>query len=196
MGSDSRRLKQLRGKPLKDYLKQVEHPGTDLVIVLQDVEDPVNVGAAFRIADACDARELALTGTTPVPPHPSIAGIGRGTHRRVNWSYSDSAPGAIQGFKERGYTSCAIEVASNSAPYYEVEYPDKVCLVLGNEYYGVAKRTITVCDMAIYIPMYGKVMSLNVHVALGVAAYHIIHSDRILERRYATRNRGAGNPDE
>ena len=184
MESESRRMKQLRGKPLKDYLKQVEHPRTDLVIVLQDVEDPVNVGAAFRIADACDARELTLTGTTPVPPHPSIAGIGRGTHRRVNWRYSDSAPEAIQGFKERGYTSCAIEVASNSLPYYEVEYPDKVCLVLGNEYYGVAKRTISVCDMAIYIPMYGKVMSLNVHVALGIAAYHIIHSDRMRGRRH------------
>ena len=184
MDSENRRMKQLRGKPLKDYLKQVQHPGTNLVIVLQDVEDPVNVGAAFRIADACDARELALTGTTPVPPHPSIAGIGRGTHRRVKWSYLDSAPEVIQGFKERGYISCAIEVASNSVPYYEVEYPNKVCLVLGNEYYGVAKRTISVCDMAIYIPMYGKVMSLNVHVALGIAAYHIIHSERIRSHRY------------
>ena len=127
MDSENRRMKQLRGKSLKDYLKQVQHPGTNLVIVLQDVEDPVNVGAAFRIADACDARELALTGTTPVPPHPSIAGIGRGTHRRVKWSYLDSAPEVIQGFKERGYISCAIEVASNSVPYYEVEYPNKVC---------------------------------------------------------------------
>ena len=102
MASESRRLKQLRGKPLKDYLKQVEHPGTDLVILLQDVEDPVNVGAAFRIADACDARELALTGTTPAPPHPSIAGIGRGTHRRVNWSQSNSASEAIQDFRSAG----------------------------------------------------------------------------------------------
>ena len=56
--------------------------------------------------------------------------------------------------------------------------------MLGNEYYGVAKRTISVCDMAIYIPMYGKVMSLNVHVALGIAAYHIIHSERIRSHRY------------
>jgi len=173
-------MKQLRGKPLKDYLKQIEHPGMELVFVLQDVEDPVNVGAAFRIADACGVHELSLTGTTPSPPHPSIAGIGRGTHRRVNWSSTESAAEAIQTFKERGYVCFALEVASNAIPYYEGVYPDKVCLVVGNEYYGVAKRTMSVCDMAVYVPMYGKVMSLNVHVALGIAAYHIIHSSRIL----------------
>jgi tRNA (guanosine-2'-O-)-methyltransferase len=172
-------MKQLRGKPLKDYLKKVEQPGLDLVLVLQDVEDPVNVGAAFRIADACGARELALAGTTPSPPHPSIAGIGRGTHRRVNWSYRDSAAEAIQAFKESGYMSFALEVASGSVPYYDGEYRDKVCLVVGNEYYGVAKRTISACDRAVYVPMYGKVMSLNVHVALGIVAYHIVHNERL-----------------
>ena len=46
-------MKQLRGKPLKDFLKQAEPPQRELVFVLQDVQDPVNVGSAFRIADAC-----------------------------------------------------------------------------------------------------------------------------------------------
>ena len=51
-------MKQLRGKPLKDFLKQSEQPERELVFILQDVQDPINVGSAFRIADACRVKEL------------------------------------------------------------------------------------------------------------------------------------------
>ena len=171
-------MKQLEGKALTDFLRRAERPAMELVFVLQDVEDPINVGAAFRIADACDVEELILTGLSPCPPAPSIAGIARGTHRRVPWSYTRYASDAIEALKGQGYTSFALEVTSESAPYYDVTYPDKVCLIVGNEGRGVSRRTLAVCDQAIYLPMYGKIGSLNVHVALGIAAYHILHSHR------------------
>ena len=171
-------MKQLIGKRLTDFLRQVERPDIDLVFVLQDVADPVNVGAAFRLADACGVREMVLAGLSPCPPHATIAGIGRGTHRRVPWSYTKYASDAIERCKAQGYTGCAIEVASGSLPYYAVAYPKKLCLVVGHEHYGVSRRTLDACDLAIYIPMYGNTMSLNVHVALGIAAFHILHAQR------------------
>ena len=171
-------MKQLNRKALTNFLRQLERPKTELVFILQDVEDPINVGAAFRIADGCGVREIVLTGVSPCPPHPSIAGIGRGTHRRLNWSYTKYAADAIETLKAQGYKSCALEVASGAVPYYEVDYPDKVCLIVGNEYHGVTRRTLDACDLAIFIPMYGKIESLNVHVALGIAAYHILHHSR------------------
>ena len=171
-------MKQLTGKDLKHFLKQVERPEVDLVFVLQDVEDPVNVGAAFRIADACDARELILTGLSPCPPHETIAGVGRGTHRRINWRYTKSAPEAIEALKAQGYTCYALEITPDAVPYHHVVYPQRVCLVPGNEFRGVSKRTLAACDQAIYIPMYGKVGSLNVHVALGIVAFHVLHAQR------------------
>src|ERR687883_366426 len=73
-------------------------------------------------------------------------------------------------------STCAIEIASGAQPYYAVDYPRKVCLVVGNEYHGVTRRTLDACDAAIFLPMYGKIESLNVHVALGIASYHILHS--------------------
>ena len=63
---------------------------------------------------------------------------------------------------------------------------DKVCVIVGNEYHGVTRRTLDACDHAIYLPMYGKIESLNVHVALGIAAYHILHSQRILSHNNGT----------
>ena len=169
-------MKQLKGKALKDFLRQAERPPMELVIVLQDVEDPVNVGAAFRIADGCDARLLVLAGTTSNPPDQTIAGVGRGTHRRVPWVHADSAATAVVSLREEGYTACAVEVADRSRPYYEVAYSAKLCLVVGNEYHGVTRRTLSECDMAVYIPMYGKIKSLNVHVALAITAFHALHS--------------------
>ena len=75
-------MKQLRGKPLHDFLRRTRRPGIDLVFLLQDIEDPVNVGAAFRIADACGVAEMILTGISARPPHPLIAKVGRGRDRQ------------------------------------------------------------------------------------------------------------------
>ena len=168
-------MKQLRNKELKHFLRQSGSPARELVFVLQDVEDPVNVGAAFRIGDACGVREIVLAGISAHPPHPTIAGIGRGTHRRVPWRTTKYAADAVEEYKDEDYLACALEVASDAVPYHTVEYPKKVCLIVGNEFRGISRRTFDVCDMAIYLPMYGKVGSLNVHVALAVATYHILH---------------------
>jgi tRNA (guanosine-2'-O-)-methyltransferase len=171
-------MKQLIGKPLKDFLRKDERPSGNLAFVLQDVDDPVNVGAAFRIADACDARALVLAGSTPRPPNETIHGVGRGTHRRVPWSYSERTDEALLDLKARGYRVYAVEVTGDAVPYYAAAYPESVCLVVGNEHHGVTRRTLAACDAAIYIPMYGRIRSLNVHVALGIAAYHVLHRDR------------------
>ena len=169
-------MKQLRGKPLKNFLKRAERPDRELIFILQDVEDPVNVGSAFRIADAAGVREIILTGISARPPHPLIRKVGRGRDRRVQWSYVEHAADAILALKSRDYISCALEITAASALYNQTEYPDKLCLIVGHEDHGVTKRTLAACDMTIYIPMYGKGASMNVHVSLGIAAYHILHS--------------------
>ena len=68
-----------------------------------------------------------------------------------------------------------MEVTAQSIRYDEVDYPEKICLIVGHEDHGVTKRTLAVCDMIIFLPMYGAGASLNVHVSLGIAAYHILH---------------------
>ena len=168
-------MKQLRGKPLKDFLKRAKPPKKELVFILQDVQDPVNVGSAFRIADACRVKEVILTGISAQPSHPLVRKVGRGKHRRVKWRYTEQAADAIVALKSDGYMSFALEVTAQSIPYDMVDYPDKICLIVGHEDHGVTKRTLAACDIIIYLPMYGTGTSLNVHVSLGIAAYHILH---------------------
>jgi len=66
-------------------------------------------------------------------------------------------------------------LANDAVPYQEYDYPEKTCLVVGHEDHGVTKAVLNECDAAVFLPMYGKGRSLNVHVALSIVLYHILH---------------------
>lgn len=170
-------MKQLRGTPLKRFLRSLPPPPrpTELVIICQSVAYPVNVGSVFRIADALDAAEVVLTGITPTPPHPTITKVGRGKERRVPWRYMERPEAAIETARREGFWLVALEITDTCQPYYTVDYPDRVALVLGNEDHGVTRASLSLCDTAIFVPMYGKGKSLNVHVSLAVVGYYLLH---------------------
>lgn len=169
-------MKQLRGTPLKRFLRSLERPDeVELVIVCQSVAYPVNVGSVFRIADALDAAEVVLTGISPTPPHPTIAKVARDKQRSMAWRYVERPETALAELKTRGFWIAALEISESSRPYYAVQYPRQVALVLGNEDHGVTRSCLALCDAALFVPMYGHGKSLNVHVALAVVGYHILH---------------------
>lgn len=183
-------MKLLHGTPLKRFLRdwRRDHPITrDVVLVLQSVSYPVNVGSLFRIADALKVRKMVLCSATPTPPNATISKVGRNRHHDLPWEYEKRAEDAILALREEGYHICALELTDESTPYYEMAYPDKVCLVLGNEDHGVSNSVLELCDSAVFIPMYGKGLSLNVHVSAAVALYHIRHGAAAESYRGAAR---------
>ena len=149
-------------------------PKVELAFLLQSVEDPLNVGSMFRIADACGARELVFTGVTPAPPHEDIERTARGHERRVAWRRIGRMDEAANALRDEGYHLVALEMVQGAVCYLEYDFPDKVCLVLGNESKGVYGQTLALCDGAVYIPMYGKGPSMNVHVAGALVAYQAL----------------------
>ncbi|HNS52172.1 MAG TPA: TrmH family RNA methyltransferase [Anaerolineae bacterium] len=168
-------MKQLRGTPLKRFLRSLPpRPALDLVIVCQSVGYPVNVGSVFRLADALGAKEVLLTGITPTPPHPTISKVGREKDRCVSWRFIDRPETALEELQARGYWIAALEISDESVPYYAMDYPQKVALVLGNEDHGVTRSCLALCHAAVFVPMYGKGKSLNVHIALAVVGYHML----------------------
>lgn len=164
---------------MKRFMRAIERPNMDLILVLQDVEDPVNVGSVFRIADACRVKEMILTGISARPPHRLITKVGRGKDQRVPWRYIENIEEALGAVRSGGYTIHAIEITPASHPYYAVRYPERTCLVVGHEDHGVTRRALAMCDAAVFIPMYGKGASLNVHVALGIVTFHALHQQAL-----------------
>jgi tRNA (guanosine-2'-O-)-methyltransferase len=172
-------MKPLIGTQLKRFLrdyKRQHRPLADLTALLQSVEYPANVGSIFRVADAAGLTELVLTGITPTPPHPTIEKVGRYKSLRVPWRYEPEPLPALQRLKEQGYHIVAVELADTALPYHQYSYPSKTCLVAGHEDHGITRAVLSACDAAVFVPMYGKGRSLNVHVALSIVIYHILHN--------------------
>ena len=167
-------MKQLRGTELKRFMRRQTKPCRQVAFLLQGVAYPVNVGSIFRIADACNATQLILAGITPTPPHPTILKIGRAKDSRVPWRYEEDAAVAVAQMRDEGYHICALEITDQSRLYYEYAFPEKVCLIVGNEDHGVTRQILDLCDGAVNVPMFGKGRSLNVHVSLAIVAYHVL----------------------
>ena len=171
-------MRPLIGVDLKRFVRdyrRTHKPRRDLVALLQSVEYPANVGSIFRLADGAGVSELVLTGITPTPPNATIDKVGRFKSLRIPWRYEADPVVAVEGLKANGYQVVAVELTDDAAPYHQFDYTPKVALVVGHEDHGVTKATLAVCDAAVFVPMYGKGLSLNVHVALAVVLYHIRH---------------------
>lgn len=162
---------------IKRFMRAQPKPSVKLAFLLEDVQDPVNVGSAFRIADACKAEPVVLTGITAQPDHKLVQKIGRGKHKRLLWRHEESLEVAVAKLKADGFKIFGVEITPDARPYCDITYPEKTCLLVGHEDHGVTKKARALCDELIFIPMYGKGASLNVHVALGVAAFHALHHD-------------------
>jgi len=162
-------IKRLFAEAAEQYPPQVE-----LAFLLQSLEDPLNVGSMFRVADACGAAELVFTGKTPTPPNEVIDRTSRGHDRRISWRRIAQMDEALDTLRAEGYHLVALETAKGAVCHLEYDYPAKVCLVLGNESKGVYAATLAKCDGAVFIPMFGKGPSMNVHVAAALVAYQAL----------------------
>ena len=169
-----RPLKKVETKRLFEAAARTYPPRVELAFLLQSLEDPLNVGSMFRIADACGAKEIVFTGPTPTPPHEEIDRTARGHERRIAWRRIARIDEAAAELKAEGYHLLALETAQEAQCYLEYNYPTKVCLVLGNESKGVYPQTLSLCDGAVYIPLYGKGPSMKVHVAGALVAYRAL----------------------
>ncbi len=169
----------LRGTELKRFNRQLRRAWREqprrLALVLEHVGFAVNVGAFFRIADACDVELLALVGATPLPEDsPTLRKVGRGRHRRVPWEHFERVEDALDRLHARGFRSYGIEISRAARPYHEVDFAERSALVLGSEEQGLSRAALAACHEAVYLPMLGRGASLNVHVAGAVVAYRAL----------------------
>ena len=159
----------------RPQLKSLEEvaAGAKRVAVLENVQNPTNVGAIFRSAAALGMDAVLLTPNCSNPLYRRSARVSMGTVFQVPWTYMGE--NWIDQLKGMGFKTCAMALKDDS---YSVDDPalrqvEKLAVVLGTEGDGLAASTIADCDYTVKIPMYHGVDSLNVAAASAVAFWEL-----------------------
>ena len=183
--SDDQRLIRLAGSPrhqgvvarvtplaqthsLDDVLDAVS--GAPLVLVLDGVTDPHNLGACLRVADGAGAHAVVAPKDHAVGLNATVAKVASGAAETVPYLMVTNLARTLNELKERGIQ--VIGTAEDAEQtLYDVDLSGPVALVLGAEGPGMRALTRKTCDALVRIPMAGAVESLNVSVAAGVCLF-------------------------
>ena len=158
---------------LDELLEQLEASGTGeppLLLVLDGVTDPHNLGACLRVADGAGAHAVIAPKDHAVGINATVAKVASGAAETVPYFMVTNLARTLGELKERSIWCIGT---SDDAPktLYQVDLKGPVALVLGAEGDGMRQLTRKTCDELISIPMRGAVESLNVSVASGVCLY-------------------------
>lgn len=144
-------------------------------VVVHNIRSLFNIGACFRNADAFGVDHLYLAGYTAAPPRPEIAKTALGADKTVAWSQEQDAQGLIERLKQEGKTVIAFESDPSYPDIKDVDLPDNLVALFGNEPDGLPSELLETADIRVQIPMMGEKTSLNIAVANGVALYALRH---------------------
>ena len=147
--------------------------GTRRVAVLEDVQNPTNVGAIFRSAAALGMDAVLLTPACSNPLYRRSCRVSMGTVFQVPWTYMEE--NWIEKLRSHGFKTAAMALSDDSVSIDDpvLRREEKLAVVLGTEGDGLAAVTIEDCDYTVKIPMYHGVDSLNVAAASAVAFWEL-----------------------
>ena len=191
--SDDQRLIRLAGSPrhqgvvarvnplahvhsLDDVLDGVD--GSPLVLVLDGVTDPHNLGACLRVADGAGVHAVVAPKDHAVGLNATVAKVASGAAETVPYLMVTNLARTLNELKERNIVVVGTAEDAEQT-LYDVDFSGPVALVLGAEGPGMRALTRKTCDMLVRIPMAGAVESLNVSVAAGVCLFEALRQRRV-----------------
>jgi len=156
---------------LDDVLDAVE--GAPLVLVLDGVTDPHNLGACLRVADGAGVHAVVAPKDHAVGINATVAKVASGATDTVPYLMVTNLARTLRELKER---DVRVVGTSDDAPrsLYDADLRGPLALVLGAEGTGMRQLTARTCDELVRLPMKGAVESLNVSVASGICLYEAL----------------------
>jgi 23S rRNA (guanosine2251-2'-O)-methyltransferase len=148
-----------------------------LILILDEILDPHNVGAILRSAECSGVNGVILTKHNSATITSTVTKTSAGATEHLKICQVNNLSQTIDELKEKGFwiVGSSLENAKN---YAEVDYKIPIALIVGNEEKGIRKLTASKCDFLVKIPMSGKIQSLNVSVATGILLFEILRQRR------------------
>lgn len=141
-----------------------------LRVVLENIHDPHNVSAIFRSCDAVGVPQVDLLYT--IEDFPKISKVSSASSKKwVEQKRYNNAEECVGNLRSEGFKIYGTILSENAENIYDLDFTEKIAIVMGNEHRGISEEVANICDKHIYIPMRGMIQSLNVSVATAVTLY-------------------------
>lgn len=154
-------------------LQSVFNLETALLVILDHLEDPHNLGAIIRTCEAAKVDAIIIPTDRSVNVNSTVVHTSAGTTRNVNIIQVANIANTIRELKKYKYWVVGTDM--NGVDYHDIDYKGKTAIVIGNEGSGISDVVIKNCDFIASIPMYGTVNSLNASVAAGIVIFEAIN---------------------
>lgn len=145
-----------------------------LIVVLDGVEDPHNIGAILRCADGAGAHGVVIGKRHSAVMGQTVFKASAGAAEYVPVAKVPNIAAAINELKELGVWTFAADM--NGEDYRGTDFDCAAAIVLGSEGFGISRLVKEKCDFTVSIPMHGKVNSLNVSTAAAVLLFEAAHA--------------------
>ena len=163
---------------LDEIISETKKTSLPLILILDEIQDPHNVGAILRSAECSGVNGIILTKHNSAKITSTVTKTSAGSTEHLKICQVNNLSQTIDELKEKGFwiVGSFLENAKN---YTEVDYKIPIALIVGNEEKGIRKLTASKCDFLVKIPMTGKIQSLNVSVATGILLFEILRQRKI-----------------
>lgn len=147
----------------------------DVVIVLDHLRSPYNVGAIIRTMECVGLDRLISIGYTPRLDSRQVQRSAMGCEAVMNVDYVEDGVAALKALQQQGFKIYVLETIIPSCSVFQLDSSllteSHIALVVGNEEFGVDETIIAIADQLLHIPTFGKKNSLNVSIAFSIAIY-------------------------
>lgn len=147
------------------------------IIVCDEIEDPHNLGAIIRTAEASGVHGIIIPKRRSASLNATVAKSASGALEYMKVARVTNIPSTIEELKEKGVWVMGADM--DGEDYTNVDFDLPVALVIGNEGKGIGTLTAKKCDRIISLPMLGKINSLNASVAAGILMYEVVNKRRL-----------------
>lgn len=150
-------------------LNHLLHKKNNLIVIMDGLEIPGNVGTITRSADGTDVDAIIVTNKKTRLTHPKFIRSSQGSCFKV--PMAEASFEETVAFLKKHQFKIVLTDTRGSKPYYEADYSGNVAIIMGSERYGISREFYDLPYEAIHIPMFGDCDSLNVGIAATVILY-------------------------
>jgi len=143
------------------------------LLLLDGLQDPQNVGALIRSADAAGVHGVLLPGRRSCPLNMAVAKVSAGAVNYVPVVQIGNVVQTLRSLKEQGFWAAGADMDGDSL-YFDADFDRPIVLVIGSEGNGLGRLVKENCDMLVRIPMQGGVNSLNASAAGAILMYEVV----------------------